>query len=132
MEQHERHRLQRHELHTERHFWLDGSHAAGHDDLFDHLCRCGRRVARGKRDGDGQASPPPPAPTATLSASPTSINAGQSSTLTWSSTNATGCSGTNFTPNATSGSMAVTPPATTIYSITCAGAGGMSPAASAR
>ena len=71
------------------------------------------------------------APTATLSASPTSINAGQSSTLTWSSTNATGCSGTNFTPSSTSGSMPVTPPATTIYSITCAGAGGASRAASA-
>ena len=72
-----------------------------------------------------------PAPTATLSASTTSINAGQSSTLTWSSTNATHCSGTNFTPNATSGSVAVTPAATTIYLITCAGAGGVSRAASA-
>jgi len=24
---------------------LDGSHAVGHHDLFDHLCRRGRRVA---------------------------------------------------------------------------------------
>jgi len=53
VEQHELDPLQRHELHTERHFWLDGSYAGGHDDLFDHLCRCGRQVARGKRDGDG-------------------------------------------------------------------------------
>ena len=77
------------------------------------------------------ASPSPPAPTATLSASTTSINAGQSSTLTWSSTNAIDCRGTNFTPSGASGSMAVTPAATTIYSITCAGAGGVSRAASA-
>jgi hypothetical protein len=68
---------------------------------------------------------PTSAPTATLSASWRSIKAGESSTLTWSSTNATDCSGTNFTPNGTSGSMVVTPSDTTIYSITCAGAGGV-------
>jgi hypothetical protein len=77
------------------------------------------------------ASPLSPAPTASLLASPTWINAGQTSTLTWGSTNATGCSGTNFIPSGTSGSVAVTPSDTTIYSITCAGGGGMSPAASA-
>jgi hypothetical protein len=74
----------------------------------------------------------PPTPTATLSASRRSIKAGETSTLTWSSTNATGCRGTNFTPNGTSGSMIVTPSDTTIYSITCAGAGGASPEARAR
>ena len=74
----------------------------------------------------------PPTPTATLSASRRSIKAGESSTLTWSSTNATDCSGTNFTPNGTSGSMVVTPSDTTIYSITCAGAGGVSPEARTR
>lgn len=69
----------------------------------------------------GVATPP----TATLSANPASITAGQSSTLTWSSTNATSCTGTNFsTGGATSGSVAVTPGATTNYSVTCSGTGG--------
>ena len=44
-----------------------------------------------------------PVPTATLSANPTSITSGQSSTLTWSSTNATSCTGTGFTAAGTSG-----------------------------
>jgi Concanavalin A-like lectin/glucanases superfamily/Phosphoesterase family/Pectate lyase superfamily protein len=66
-----------------------------------------------------------PAPTASLSVNPTSITSGQSSTLAWSSTNATSCTGTGFsTSNATSGSVSVTPPTTTTYSVTCTGSGG--------
>jgi hypothetical protein len=66
-----------------------------------------------------------PAPTATLSANPTSIPSGQSSTLTWGSTNATSCTGTNFsTGNAVSGSVTVTPLTTTTYSLGCTGAVG--------
>jgi hypothetical protein len=64
-------------------------------------------------------------PTATLTANPTLISNGQSSTLTWSSTNATSCTGTNFsTGNATSGSAIVSPSATTTYSISCTGTAG--------
>ena len=60
------------------------------------------------------------APTASLTANPASITAGQSSTLTWSSTNATSCTGTGFsTSNAVSGSVSVTPAATTSYIVTC-------------
>jgi hypothetical protein len=69
-------------------------------------------------------TPPPPAPTASLSANPTSIRAGKSSTLSWSSTNATSCTGGNFAASGTSGSAAVTPGVTTTYSITCSGNGG--------
>jgi probable HAF family extracellular repeat protein len=59
-----------------------------------------------------------------LSAEPTSINQGQTSTLTWSSTNATSCTGTNFSTGGTiSGSTIVTPGTTTTYSVTCTGAG---------
>jgi outer membrane protein OmpA-like peptidoglycan-associated protein len=68
--------------------------------------------------------PPAPAPTATLSASPTSIMAGQSSTLTWSSTNATRCTAPWTTSTATSGTQSVSPTATTAYTITCTGNGG--------
>lgn len=67
----------------------------------------------------------PPAPTASLSASPSSITSGQSSTLTWSSTNATSCTGMNLnTGGATNGSASVTPGVTTSYSVSCSGAGG--------
>jgi hypothetical protein len=68
--------------------------------------------------------PPPPAPTASLSANPTSIKAGKSSTLSWSSTNATSCTGGGFAASGTSGSAIVHPSATTTYSITCSGSGG--------
>ncbi len=66
------------------------------------------------------------APTVTLSASPTSIPNGLSSTLTWSSANATACSGTGkgFSPSRPSGSIAVSPGVTTPYRVTCTGAGG--------
>jgi hypothetical protein len=71
------------------------------------------------------APPPlPPLPTASVSASPTSINAGQPSTLSWTSTNATSCTGVGFTASGTSGSTVVTPGATTTYSITCSGSSG--------
>jgi len=65
------------------------------------------------------------APTATLSASPTSIVVGASSVITWSSTNATSCTGTNFsTASAITGSVTVTPSQTTSYLVSCTGAGG--------
>lgn len=64
---------------------------------------------------------PPPVPTASLSATPTSITSGGSSTLTWSSTNATSCTGSGFTAGATSGSTSVSPSATTQYGVTCNG-----------
>ena len=65
-------------------------------------------------------------PTVTFSASPTSIPSGLSSTLSWSSANATACSGTGkgFSPSGPSGSIDVSPKTTTTYGITCTGAGG--------
>ena len=65
------------------------------------------------------------APTATLSGDPIVINVGQSTTLTWSSTNATSCTGYGFnTGGATSGSVVVSPTNTYSYSLSCTGAGG--------
>ena len=72
----------------------------------------------------GSFTTPPPATTVSLAASPTKISAGQSSTLTWSSTNAPSCTGSNFPASATSGSAIVAPTVTTSYSVTCTGAGG--------
>lgn len=66
-----------------------------------------------------------PAVTASLVTNPTSISAGQSAVVTWSSANATSCTGTGFsTGNATSGSVTVSPSNTTTYSLSCTGAGG--------
>jgi peptidoglycan/xylan/chitin deacetylase (PgdA/CDA1 family) len=80
--------------------------------------------------GGAGTTTPPGAPTVTFTANPTSITAGQSSTLTWSSTNATSCtaSGAWSGAKAISGTQSVTPSATATYSITCTGASGTTPA----
>ncbi|OHA85535.1 MAG: hypothetical protein A2591_03985 [Candidatus Yonathbacteria bacterium RIFOXYD1_FULL_52_36] len=67
-----------------------------------------------------------PAPTATLTASPLSVTTGNSTTLTWSSTNATSCtaSGAWSGTKATSGTQTLSPTANTTYTLTCTGAGG--------
>lgn len=70
---------------------------------------------------------PPPAPTVTLTASPTSVNSGTGSTLTWSSTNTTACtaSGSWTGTKATSGSQSTgNLTASQTYTLTCTGAGG--------
>ena len=67
-------------------------------------------------------------PTASLSASPTTINEGDSSTLSWSSSNATSCTGTGFgTGGATGGSAstgALATPGPYNYQLSCTGPGG--------
>lgn len=71
------------------------------------------------------APPPAPAPTITLTASATSITAGESTTLQWSSTNA---SSVTIDPGvgsvATSGSRAVSPTSSVTYQATATGPGG--------
>jgi endoglucanase len=62
-----------------------------------------------------------PAPTVTLTAIPAAITAGQSSALTWSSTNATSCSGVG---TGLSGTATETPATTTTFTESCAGTGG--------
>jgi peptidoglycan-associated lipoprotein len=76
--------------------------------------------------------PPPPAPapaaarpTVTLQASPSSINKGESSTLTWNSTDATQLSIDSGVGTVTAqGSTKVTPSDSTTYTITATGPGG--------
>jgi Protein of unknown function (DUF4038)/Putative collagen-binding domain of a collagenase len=68
-----------------------------------------------------------PAPTVSLSASPLSVTSGDSSTLTWSSTNATSCTASGGWSGTlpTSGSQvtgALT--STTTYTLSCTGSGG--------
>jgi peptidoglycan-associated lipoprotein len=71
-----------------------------------------------------QAPPPQPKPvTATLTANPPNIQAGQSSTLTWSTENADNVTlqGTKVDP---SGSQSVSPTSSTDYHLVAAGPGG--------
>ena len=73
-----------------------------------------------------------PPPAVSLSASPASIERGQSATLRWSSTNATSATitpGIGTVP--TSGSREVSPTSTTAYRITVRGADGQTASASA-
>ena len=80
--------------------------------------------------GGGTPTPPTPpttpAPTVNLSADPTSVPLESTSTLTWSSTNATSCSATWTSQTSTSGSEAVTINLVgdNSFSISCTGAGG--------
>lgn len=70
--------------------------------------------------------PATPTPTVSLVANPTSITAGAASTLTWSSTNATSCAASDAWTGTkgAAGSLAVTPAATSTYTLSCTGAGG--------
>jgi hypothetical protein len=71
--------------------------------------------------------PPPPTPTVSLAASPTSVVAGDYSTLSWTSTDATDCEATDgwAGTKATTGSENVGPlTASTMFTLTCSGAGG--------
>jgi peptidoglycan-associated lipoprotein len=68
--------------------------------------------------------PPPAAPTASLSANPNTITQGQSTTLTWQTTNATDVSIDGIGLVETSGSRQVTPVDSTTYHLVAKGAGG--------
>jgi peptidoglycan-associated lipoprotein len=78
-----------------------------------------------------KAAPPPPppppsptAPTASLSANPNTINQGQSTTLTWQTTNATDVNIDGIGAVDPSGSRQVTPADSTTYHLIAKGAGG--------
>ncbi|HEY6309003.1 MAG TPA: peptidoglycan-associated lipoprotein Pal [Candidatus Angelobacter sp.] len=71
-----------------------------------------------------QTPPPPTAPTATLSASPNVIQQGQSTQLTWQTTNATDITIAGLGTVEASGSRSVAPGSSTTYTLTAKGAGG--------
>ena len=71
--------------------------------------------------------PPPPAPaapTASLSANPSTVDKGGSTTLTWQTSNATDVSIDGVGAVQASGSQSVTPADSTTYTLTAKGAGG--------
>ncbi len=78
-----------------------------------------------------KAAPPPPppppaspAPTASISVNPTSIQAGQSASLTWQTSNATDVSIDGIGAVQPNGSQSVSPTSSTTYHLTAKGAGG--------
>jgi len=67
-----------------------------------------------------------PAPTLSVSVNPTSITVGQSTTFSWSSSNATSCTGSRGGSYPTSDSFVDYPSSTKTYGMTCTGSGGSS------
>jgi peptidoglycan-associated lipoprotein len=84
------------------------------------LAACAKKVAP-------PPPPPPPAPnapTASLSANPNTIDPGQSTTLSWQTSNATDVSIDGIGPVDMSGSRQVTPSESTTYHLVAKGTGG--------
>src|SRR6185369_10638925 len=93
------------------------------------LCLMLLMLAGGCKKKAPVAPPPPSAPTATLSASPSTIERGQSSTLSWTTTGATSVSiDQGIGDVSTSGSRSVSPSSSTTYTLTAKGEGGTTPA----
>ena len=82
--------------------------------------------ACGKKAAPPPPPPPPapPAPTASISVSPGSIQAGQSASLTWQTTNATDVSIDGIGAVQPNGSQSVSPADSTTYHLTAKGSGG--------
>jgi len=76
--------------------------------------------------GTTTTTPSNPAPTLSFSASPVSILSGGATTLSWSASNADGCSASGgWSGNLSiSGSQSVSPAQSTTYALSCSGAGG--------
>ncbi len=68
--------------------------------------------------------PPPPAPTASISVNPSTIQQGQSASLSWETTNATDVSIDSIGAVPPSGSRSVSPSDSTNYHLVAKGAGG--------
>ena len=86
---------------------------------------CGPKKVEPKPTPPPAYTPPPAAPTVTLSANPSSINTGDSATLSWTSTNATSLTIAPEVGTVTAeGSTKVTPSDSATYTITATGPGG--------
>ena len=82
---------------------------------------CNKKVAKAT---PSTPPPTPPAPTASLAASPNVIQQGQTTTLSWQTTNSTDIIIAGLGAVPTSGSRSVTPNASTTYTLEAKGPGG--------
>jgi len=105
-----------------------GGEAANYGDFLSAVTAQNKQVDSNVLALFGGTPPPPPpapvAPTASLSASPSSIRMGQTTTLAWSTQNAASVSITGIGTVPASGSKAVSPSATNSYVLTATGTGG--------
>lgn len=87
---------------------------------------CGNGTATSTESVTVNTTPAPVPPTLSFTGVPLQILAGATSTLTWSSANATSCTASNgwTGAKALSGNEVVGPLATTTYALACSGAGG--------
>jgi peptidoglycan-associated lipoprotein len=84
------------------------------------LLGCNKKVAK----STPPTPPPPPAPTAVLAVSPNVIQQGQSTTLSWQTTNSNEITIAGLGAVPASGSRSVTPGASTTYTLEAKGPGG--------
>jgi peptidoglycan-associated lipoprotein len=82
---------------------------------------CHHEVAKAQ---PAAAPPPAPAPTATLAANPAYVQQGQSTMLTWQTSNATDINIQGVGTVSASGSRTITPPQSTSYELVAKGPGG--------
>jgi peptidoglycan-associated lipoprotein len=86
---------------------------------------CGKKPLKAPEPAKAPETPPPPKPTVSIQASPTSINKGGSTTLSWTSTDATQLT---IAPDVgavnAQGSTTVSPADSTTYTVTASGPGG--------
>jgi len=84
------------------------------------LSACGKK----KAPPPPPPAPPPPAPTASISVNPSSIQSGQSASLTWQTSNATDVSIDGIGAVQPNGSQSVSPTDSSTYHLVAKGAGG--------
>ena len=84
------------------------------------LAGCNKKVAKATTP----TPPTPPAPTATLAANPSVIQQGQSTTLTWQTTNANDITIPGLGTLSPSGSRTIMPSESTTYTLLAKGSGG--------
>lgn len=85
------------------------------------LAGCNKKVARATPP---TPPPPPPAPTATLAASPNMIQQGQTTILSWQTTNSTDITIGGLGTVPASGSRSIVPDSSTTYTLEAKGPGG--------
>lgn len=105
---------------------LTGSVAVSPSATTVYTLACGNGVSTSTDSVTVTVTTPTPLPTVTLSATPSTIVLGATSTLTWTSANATTCVGSNGWSGTTSvsGTLVVSPATTTLYTLSCGNATG--------
>lgn len=106
-----------------------GGEAANYGDFLSAVTTQNKQIDTNVLALFGTVPPPPPpppapSPTASMSASPGAIRAGQTTTLSWSTQNATSVSITGIGNVPASGSKAMSPSTTSSYVLSATGAGG--------